>query len=62
MYVINFNNQSYTLALHKVKELPTSLYLKLNITASVQKMDFFFIHTGLKSLVPFINSTIHNAV
>ena len=26
------------------------------------KIASFFIHTGLKSLMPFINSTIHNAL
>ena len=38
----------------------TSLHLTQNITTSVQNV--FFIHTGLKSLAPFINSIVHNAL
>jgi len=57
-------NQSYTLQLHSLKQ--HSVYLhnqsQYKLLHQVLTMPSVFIHTGLKSLQPFVNSVIHNAL
>ena len=60
------SKQSYTLPSHKIKKNiqfvhKVRLHLSLNITASVQ-LASFFTHTGLKSLMSFVDSTVDNAL